>query len=45
VLYGLVTKKDYKCEDEAAFKRALREILSSAEVKKVLEDILTIIKK
>jgi hypothetical protein len=45
VLSGLVNKKEYRCEDETGFKRALQDILSSAEVRKILEQILTIIKK
>lgn len=45
ILYDLANNKDYTCEDEEQFKQALRETLSSPVVRKVIEDILTLIKK
>ena len=45
VLYDLANDKNYRCDDEEHFKEALRETLSSPAVGKVIQDILTLIKK
>ncbi|MCK4446283.1 MAG: hypothetical protein KAW56_04295 [Candidatus Marinimicrobia bacterium] len=45
MIYGLANKTEYKCVDEKEFKHDLRELLSSPQVKKVIENILTLIKK
>jgi len=45
MIHGFVNKTDYKCVDENEFKHDLREVLSSPQVKKVIENILTLIKK
>ncbi len=44
-LYDLVNNKNYECEDEEQFKQALRETLSSPAIRRVIEDILTLLKK
>ena len=44
-LYGLANKTDYKCHNEEEFKDSLKEVLSSGQVRTVIENILTLIKK